>query len=145
MEFLIYKNYLSTIKASENSKMFRHIYVLENNKEKDILKNGELSCAYYVSCILKIFNLINPNISPHATVKSTIKNMLDNNWRITKDLKPGNILIWEEKLKHQHIGFYLGKDKAISNSSEKRLPIIHDYKYNNKRKIIQILTHKIIE
>ena len=52
MEFLIYKNYLSTIKASENSKMFRHIYVLENNKEKDILKNGELSCAYYVSCIL---------------------------------------------------------------------------------------------
>ena len=71
--------------------------------------------------------------------------MLDNNWRVTKDLKPGNVLVWEEKLEHQHIGFYLGKDKAISNSSEKRLPIIHDYKYNNKRKIIQILTHKIIE
>jgi len=93
------------IKTSENSKMFRHIYVLNNGKKKDILKNGELSCAYYVSCILKIFNLIDSKISPHSTVSGTIKNMMDNSWSATKKLTPGNILVWENKSGHEHLGF----------------------------------------
>ena len=144
-EFLNYQNYLGMIKTSENSKMFRHIYVLNNGKKKDILKNGELSCAYYVSCILKIFNLIDSKISPHSTVSGTIKNMMDNSWSATKKLTPGNILVWENKSGHEHLGFYLGKDNAISNCSDKKTPIIHHYTYNNKRKIIKILTHEMIK
>jgi len=167
-EFLIYQNYLEMIKASENSEMFRHVYVLNNNKKKDILENGELSCAYYVSCILKIFNLIDSKISPHSTVGGTIKNMLDNDWKVTKKLTAGNILIWEDglgtdKKMHSHLGFYLGKNRAISNQPKvevkilrdgneislnnggEGVPMIHHYTYNNKRKIIQILTHKMIK
>jgi len=149
-KFLIYKNYLSFIKGSENSRMFRHVYVLNNGEEKDLLKDGELSCAYYVSCILKIFNLIDPKISPHATVAGVMKNMMNSDWKETKELKPGNILIWEEKQQsnnkfHEHLGFYLGQDKAISHRDEKKLPTIHHYTYNNKRKIIRILTHEIIK
>jgi len=150
LEFLKYKNYLTTIKKSENSEMFRHIFVLDNNEEKDLLKDGQLSCAYYVSCILKIFNLIDPNISPHATVGGTLKNMKDNGWIRTKELKPGNVLVWEEKQQsngnlHYHLGFYLGNEKAMSHRDEKRLPIIHHYTYNNERKIVEILTHEIIK
>ena len=150
-KILTYQNYLSIIKASQDSKMFRHIYVLDNNKKKDILKNGELSCVYYVSCILKLFNLIDQDISPHATTSGLIKNMLNNDWEPTKKLIPGNILIWEEKLEHQHIGFYLGKDKAISHRDEKRMPVIHHFTYGQdkkgrpKRKIVKILTHQIIK
>lgn len=144
-EFLTYQNYLSTIKASRGSKMFRHVYVLNDGKKKDILKNGEYSCAYYVSCILKIFNLIDLKISPHAMVGGLIKNMLNSNWRVTKKLVPGNVLVWEEKLGHEHIGFYLGKDKAMSHRYEKKMPIVHHYTYNQKRKIIRILTHPIIK
>ncbi len=145
MKFLVYKNYLTVIKNSAGSKMFRHIYVLDNNKEKDILEGGELSCAYYVSCILKLFNLINQEISPHAMTGGLVKNMLESGWKETKELKIGNIILWEEKLGHQHLGFYLGKDMAISHRDEKKTPIIHHYTYEGKRKIIKIFTHKIIK
>lgn len=149
-EILTYQNYLSMIKASQGSKMFRHVYVLDNNKEKDILKNGELSCAYYISCILKLFNLIDQDISPHATISGLINNMLNNGWRLTKKLTLGNVLVWEKQITssgeiHPHLGFYLGEDKAISYRDERRIPTIHHYTYNQERKIIQILTHKIIQ
>ena len=133
--------------------MFQRLYVLENNKKKDIFKNGQLSCAYYLSSILKIFDLIS---QPHATVKSTINDMRQSGWQPTKKLKPGNVLVWEEKkfsdgTIHQHLGFYLGQDKAISHRLEKKMPVVHHFTYGQtednqpKRKIIQILTHKIIK
>jgi len=81
--------------------------------------------------------------------------MLKNNWKPTKKLVPGNVLVWEERkgvdeILHRHIGFYLGDGKAISNSSKNGVPSIHHYTYGKnkkgkpKRKIIQILTHTII-
>jgi len=153
IKILTYQNYCQMIKDSQGSQMFQRLYVLENNQKKDILKNGELSCAYYVSSILKIFDLIS---QPHATVKSAIKDLLKNDWRETKKLKPGNVLVWEEKrfpdgTINQHIGFYLSQNKAISHRFEKKTPIIHHFTYGQtktgqpERKIIQILTHKIIE
>ena len=156
MKFLTYKNYLTVIKNSADSKIFQHIYVLENSKEKDILKGGKLSCAYYVSCILKLFNLINQEISPHAMVGGLVKNILNSGWKETKKLKTGNILLWEKKKYpngklHYHLGFYLGKNKAISHRDKKKAPIIHHYTYGQtengqpKRRIIKIFTHKIIK
>jgi len=152
IKILTYQNYLQMIKTSQGSQMFRHLYVLMDGKKKDVLENGNLSCAYYVSSILKIFDLIS---QPHATVKSTIEDMLKSNWQPTKKLKPGNVLVWQEKkfsngTIHQHVGFYLGQDKAISHQYEKKMPIIHHFTYGRtqtgqpKRKIIQILTHPII-
>ena len=153
MKILNYQNYLQVIKASQGSKMFQRFYVLDNNKKRDILKNGQLSCARYVSSILKLFDLISET---HATVDGTMKDMLENDWQPTKKLIPGNVLVWEEKKYpngqlHRHNGFYLGNNKAISNSSKKGIPIVHYITYGQtkegqrKRKIIQILTHPIIE
>ena len=149
MKILTYKNYLSLIKKSADSKMFQNIYILENKKEKDILEGGKLSCAYYVSCILKIFNLINQENSPHAGVNGLLRNMFQSGWKETKNLKEGNIILWDEKRYssksiHYHVGFYLGNNKAISNSGEDKIPKIHHYTYNNKRKIVKIFTHKIV-
>ncbi len=171
-KILTYQNYLEVVKASQGSRMFRRLYVLENKQKKDILKDGELSCAYYVSSILKIFDLIS---KPHATVKSTIEDMFKNSWRTTKKLRPGNVLVWEkglaesDKKLHLHIGFYLGKDKAICSQNrdvitifrkkqkikivlrDKGVPHTHHFTYGRtqtgqpKRKIIQILTHRIIK
>lgn len=152
LKILTYQNYLQMIKTSTGSRMFQQLYVLDNGKKKDILRNGELSCAYYVSSILKIFDLIS---RPHATVKGTIEDIIKNGWRETKKLKPGNILIWQEKKFpdgsiNQHIGFYFDKQKAISNNFKERMPLVHHFTYGQtklgqpKRKIIKILTHKII-
>lgn len=155
IKLLTYQNYLAMIKNSPNTKMFRNIYVLENKKKKDILRDGNLSCAYFVSSILKIFDLISPSISPHATVEGTIKDMFQNGWQETKKLKPGNIVAWEEKEcsdgPHLHLGFFLNKDKVISNSHKKRAPKIHHLTYGKdnqgkpKRRIIKIYTHKVIK
>lgn len=129
--------------------MFRHLYVLENNKRKDILQKGDLSCAYYVSSILKIFDLIS---SPHATVRGTLEDMAKKGWHSGKKLKPGNVLVWEairfsNGSTHQHLGFYLGNNKAMSNSLKKGTPAIHHFTYGRqaKRKIIKILTHRLIK
>jgi len=169
---LTYQNYLTMIRNSRGSQMFRRLYVSENNKKKDILRNGELSCAYYVSSILKIFDLIS---EPHTTVKKTLKDMSKNGWRPTKKLTPGNILVWEDALAesdrkfHSHLGFYLGGQRAISNQGRDTLtvfrktgkikfvlkgegsPKIHHFSYGQtksgqpKRKITQILTHPMIK
>lgn len=147
-KILNYQNYLETIKASRGSKMFRRFYVLEDGKKKDILKNGKLSCARYVSSILKLFDLISET---HATVNGAMKDMFRNSWKPTKKLIPGNVLVWEEKTTssgevHSHIGFYLGDNKAISHRNEKCLPVIHHYTYGrDKRRIVKILTHRLMK
>lgn len=141
IELLTRQNYLQTIKNSVGARMFRQTYALVNGKKEDLTKNGELSCALYVSSILKLFDLIKER---HMTVNGAVNDMLESGWRETKKLVPGDVLIWEEKDDHQHIGFYIGHSKAISNSSEKRMPSVHHYTFGSqKRKITRILTHQL--
>jgi hypothetical protein len=150
LKILHYRNYITMIEKSRNSKMFRQAYILENDKGKDILKNGELSCAYYVSSILKIFDLIS---CLHSTVDGLVKDLKKSGWQETKKLEPGNILIWQEKKfkngSHKHIGFYINQSKAISHDSSKKMPAVHHYTFGQadnqpKRKIVEILTHNFI-
>lgn len=143
------------IKNSVGTRMFRNAYFISNNKKIDVLKNGDLSCAVFVSSVLKLFGLIS---APHATVKGTIKDLEKNGWKKISKLKIGAVLHWDccpstdstgssqassgraalENEGHEHLGFYIGNDKAISNSSKKGMPIVHHYTYNDKRKIIGI-------
>ena len=127
-------------------------------KTIDILENGNLSCAFYVSSLLSLFStfkfLKNP---PHSTIAGTIKDMKSSGWYEIKTLKPGSILLWEEKKfgdqyakkGHKHLGFYVGKKKAISNSSKRGMPISHSFTFgfvNSKRfrKIEDIFWHKAL-
>jgi len=147
-----YQKYLQVIKKSIGSKKYRHFYVVKNGKKIDVLKSGRLSCAYYLSSILKEFNLI---WKVHQTISVTLWDMRLHGWRRTKKLTPGSILYWEKRKGpngwHEHIGFYLGEDKAISHRGEVRVPILHHYTYGltkdgkPKRKIIKILTHRMIK
>lgn len=141
---LIKDTYLAVIKNSVDSKSFRNYYAKVNGKRKDIMNKGELSCAFYVSAILKMFNLIS---QMHGTVDSTIKDMKENKWKETEKPNMGDIIVWEKldfgKEQHRHIGFYIGNKKAISNNFILRHPLIHSWDFNKKRKIELILTRKI--
>lgn len=149
MKILIRKNYLQIINNSINSNLFRSLFVEDKNKQKDILKNGSLSCAYFVTAILKLFNLTK---QVHATVKGTEKDLIESGWGKIRRPKIGAILIWEaikypDNSYHKHIGFYIGNKMAISNSTKKKSPQSHHYTYgthNNqpKRKIESIYFHK---
>lgn len=124
--------------------MFRNFYIETEGKEIDILKDGKLSCAAFVSTVLYLNKLIS---NLHATVNGTEKDLLNDGWREVEDLKSGAILIWEKKegqdgKMHRHIGFYIGNDEAISNDSKVTgFPHRHHYTYNNTRKIELIYWH----
>lgn len=128
---LVLKNFLTAARGSHGSKIFQKLYFTDGKKTKDILKNGDLSCAFFVSSLLKIFSLIG---NVHATVDGTIKDMANSGWEKINRPIPGAVVVWgpketEDGTVHRHIGICLGNNKAISNRAEKRTPVIHALKY----------------
>lgn len=141
---LLRDTYFAMIKNSVGTKLFRNCFALVNGKKVDVMKNGDLSCALFVSSLLSILNLTQ---APHGTIESTIKDMEQSGWKPVKKLVPGSIIVWEEKKEHKHIGFYIGNDKAISNSSKRKSPATHHFTYGVKngkpvRNIEAIYWHK---
>ncbi len=149
MSIDVNSSYLAAIRDSVGSKMFRHLYAIdEHGNRSDILKNGRLSCAYYVAFILYHFKLIGDG---HATVTSTIKDMEKSGWTVVNTPEPGDVLVWEtstehvEDESHEHIGFYLGDGRATSNSSKLFEIVEHDWVFgvdtegNPKRRVTNIL------
>lgn len=138
---------INTLKKAEGSLIFRNLYLIKNNRSIDVLNNGRLSCAVFASSILKMFDLIKQR---HATVSGTVEDLLKSGWQLTAQPQVGCVLVWENKIeknrKHKHVGFYLGKNLAISNSSKLKYPAIHHWTYGEKnnlpnRKIEKILIH----
>lgn len=130
---LLFESYMSMIRNSAGSRMFQHAYALVHGRKIDILRSGDLSCAFFVSSILALFHpfklIQNP---PHSTVAGTIKDMKRMGWKEAKKLRPGSVILWESLVKNghvksgnKHLGFYIGGNKAVSNSSKARTPIIH--------------------
>lgn len=146
------------IQNSPGSRLFRHSYMLVKGRKTDILKNGELSCSFFVSSLLSLspsLKLIqNP---PHSTVVGTIKDMKRMGWKEAKKLRPGSVILWESLAKNghvksgnKHLGFYIGGNKAVSNSSKARTPIIHHVTFGQikgkpVRRIEEIFWNKKLE
>lgn len=144
--FHLKKTYLSVIDGSVGSQLFRHSYVCDEfGKEYDVLEDGVLSCAFFVSSVLKMFNLINEQ---HATVDGAVRDLLASGWQEIDSPEIGAVIVWglsknPNGEEHTHIGFYMGEDMAISNSSIEHTPKRHHYTYGveNPREITQILWH----
>ena len=141
LKLMIFDSYLSAIKNSVGTKIFRNLFFNVNGKKKDILKNGDLSCAYFISSILYLFGLIKEK---HATVDGALKDMKKSGWKEIKNPKPGCIILWDYKplkngkLGNRHLSFYLSGKSAISHRSEKRMPIRHDLNRGTGKNIIPI-------
>lgn len=127
---LLRLTYLSVIAGSVGTKMFRRFYA-EGSKRRDILEDGNLSCAYFVSAVLHLFKLIE---APHVTVAGTIKDMESSGWRRIPKARIGCVIEWEKIAgedgnMHSHLGFYVGSGRAISNSAEKGVPVEHHWTF----------------
>ena len=138
---LYFKSYLQFIRNSVGSNMFRNFYVETSQKgEFDALDDGENSCAFYVSSILVIFKKIS---GVHGLVSRVIDDMKQSGWNEVDKPKPGDVLVWEAQEfpdgSHEHIGFYIGNNRAISTSRTAKTPIEHDMDFGDaNRKITQI-------
>jgi len=104
------KNYISFIISLPGAAMWQHLYVInEQGDEIDVTGNGDKSCAYMVSSVLCIFQVID---KPHATIKTTLEEMEKAGWKKVDKPTKGAVVHWKD-----HIGFYLSDDFVISSSS----------------------------
>lgn len=132
---ILFDTYIAVIKNSVSSNIFRNSYAKINGKKQDILRNGELSCAFFVSSILALFPLFELiKYPPHATVDGTIKDLENSGWKKINKPKVGSIIVWEKNDSgngniHKHIGFYIGNNKAISNNSKLKQPVEHHWTF----------------
>jgi uncharacterized protein YijF (DUF1287 family) len=55
--------------------------------------------------------------------------MVKKGWQEVTIPQPGAILVWSEKNGHKHIGVYIKRFRAISNSEKRRVPVEHDWHY----------------
>jgi len=134
IEPLVKEAYLAFIRNSIGGGSWRNLFALVNGEVKDILNNGELSCAYFVATVLKTFNLIK---EVHATVSGAVNDLLLFGWEEAVNPEPGDIIVWTEKIDekgegHKHIGFYLGNNEAVSNDSKTGLISKHHLTFGEK-------------
>ena len=125
------KNFLQTIENAVGTYMFRNLWANVDGVDKDILEDGDLSCAQFVSGVLYLNGLIKER---HATVEGTVRDIEGFGWKKIKEPKIGSILVWEameypDGSKHGHIGFYVGDQKAISSSPKEKSPQYHRWTY----------------
>ncbi len=128
------ESYLAMIQNAVGANTYRTLYLREGDGVRDILEDGNLSCAYFVSSILMHFKLIE---SPHATVAGTVRDLEAHGWQKAGAPEPGDVLVWEAQEqgtsgRHTHIGFSLGGEQAVSNSTTERVPQQHHFTYGEK-------------
>ena len=148
------ETYWAIIGNSCGSQLWRNNYALVNGKKRDLVANGKMSCSFFVSSILKLFDLIS---NLHLTVAGLEKDLIESGWKevvVSSTLPRGSILIWKKQKpfdkslsawgKHSHAGFYWGQEKAVSIAPYHSFPIIHHWTYHNTREIIRAYTHKFL-
>lgn len=146
------KSYLAMVKnaAKGENYMFRNMFGEENDKEKDLTKDGALSCGKVASSILYLNKLIK---DLHLTVEGTEKDMLASGWQEILELKEGAVIVWEPRpgddgALHLHMGFYLNSEEAMSNDSNGTgIPVIHHptKHWDPPRRIIRIYWHPTLD
>ena len=112
--------------------LFRSLFLVDRRKrETDAFRDGELSCAAVVTGVLVLHGFLP---KPRATVSSAVEDLRAHGWRRIRIPKTGCVLHWEavegrDGKAHEHLGFYAGNRRAVSNSSARRRPILHHWTY----------------
>lgn len=144
------KNYLAMVKnaAAGENRMFRNIYALVDGVEKDILEDGNLSCAAFVSGVLAMHGLID---RPHAAVAGTEKALEAAGWVVIPEPRAGAVLSWvsisySDTRTHGHLGFFIGNERAVSNASNGvGVPREHHWTYDGSRTVERIWWHPSLD
>lgn len=130
---LLFPTYLSLIEGAVGSSMFRHSYAMVDGEERDILEDGDLSCAFFVSSILTITRL---SKEIHATVSGTLRDMEASGWTNIAEPRVGAVLVWEAQEQargpHEHIGFCISDTEAVSNDWITKVPTKQHITYGTR-------------
>jgi hypothetical protein len=150
VRILALPTYLAMIRNSVGTRLFSRLYAAVDGRRRDLLDGGNLACAFFVTGILAARGLV---CSMHATVEGTVRDMEKSGWHRTDRLRTGAVLVWEEAEQvpgswHRHIGFYLGKGRAVSNDSRLGQPVEHHWTFGKvgsraKRRVVAVYWHDL--
>ena len=132
----VFASYLFAIKNSLGSPMFQEFFLEgEDGELFDALKGGDIACGNVASWILHRFQYIK---QPHLTVKGIEKDLLECGWTVVTEAQEGDVIIWapsrdhDPEMAHTHIGFSIGGDQTISNSTKLRHPNQHHLTFGTR-------------
>lgn len=129
---------MSLARGSVGTEAYRHLYVRQGSRKVDVVRDGDLSCAFFVSHVLSGVGLLD---RIHGTVEGVERAMRESGWRRRRDKRPrpGDVIVWEAARfpngEHKHAGFFVGDRQAVSTSSRKGKVALHDYRYAGSRAI----------
>lgn len=118
---------LKIVLAHVGSTAFRSLYMKHGRRSVDICRNGELSCAFFVSAVLRNVNLL---ADQHATVSGTIRDLRASGWKQIETPRPGAVIVWSpityrDGESHAHIGIAVSHTTAVSTSVRTKTPVRH--------------------
>lgn len=136
---------MAMIRNSVGTKMFRYNYALVDGIEQNLVRDGELSCAFFVSFMLRGFGLIK---ELHLRTAGTVRDLEASGWRKTDMPHEGDVVIWEEKQQksgvYLHSGFYVNEQTAISHWDQHCTPVEHSLTFDGTRKVTGYYTHDFL-
>lgn len=128
----VFDSYLAFTNNSISSHSWSQYYADINGVKTEIVHDGDRACAYFVSSILRIFNLIE---LVHMTVPSVIADMKKSDWYQIESARVGAVIVYDSiKIKNKsfpHIGICVSDNKVVSNSDKTGTPIEHDLAMTN--------------
>lgn len=145
------KSYVAMIRNAVRGEthLFRNVFAHVDGVEQDILRDGQVSCAVFVSSLLMLNGLLD---RPHATVSGTEKAMEAAGWKqVDSGPVAGAVLTWSpvtfsDGATHSHIGFSVGEGRAVSNASNSTgIPAEHSDTYDNTRAIERVWWHPTLD
>lgn len=149
------RKYIETVMGSVNSLKYRQHHVLTSDGiTQTVFADSGVASAYHVSSILNSLQLSLGEI--RLNILDILADLEVSAWERTKTLSKGAVVVWEpysyvSGKPRQHIGFYIGNDRAVSNISDAHIPTEHDVYFRDEkrhliveRSIVYIFTHPLI-
>lgn len=115
----------AVLEGSTGTSMFRTLYRARDGVLEDVIDDGDLACAFFISTILSMFGLISNGV--HTTVRMTLNDMDESEWIVVGEPEPLAVVLWGEKQgddgrPHLHIGICVDAEYAIEHSAVTKSP-----------------------
>lgn len=122
----LWESLYAALEGSVGTAQYRTLYRrMPDGTLDDVIDNGDLGCAYFVSSMLSAFGLISHGV--HTTVRMTLSDMQESGWIEVGDPEPGSVVLWGEKhgddgRPHFHMGICVDPTHAIEHSAITKSP-----------------------
>jgi hypothetical protein len=131
MEILRKETYVKMIENAVGTRLFNSLMVREDGAVRDLLNDGEYSCAIFTSGVL----LLNQKVArTRTTVTNLEADLLASDQfsqiPVGSEVQPGDVVLWEkvryeDGSENRHIGFAVSQAEAVSTNYVQKCVVRH--------------------